>query len=365
MILSEDKLIEALADLSPQKDARGENFIIDCPACGHRECSVSIRREGHVWGCFRLNKCGEKGNIYSLLDRLGILNKYVRRRLAADSEFIKLEELLPESTKVESSLDLNIEELKTIPAPFGFRRITSNDPYLDGRGFQSYDYCEVGRTDLDKYLKKDYIIFLVRDEGEIKGYVARHTMDKKKIEQYNKEYKEKTGVGNKIKRYRNATGVDFSKLLYGYDEIKEVKPVVLVEGIFDKHAVDVKLELQGQENPALYTCATFKAAVTEDQIIKLLKKGIKDVILFYDPDVIRIIQRNAHSLSLFFNVKVILSPTNKDPDEMSQEEVIVAFENHVYTPQQIVADFTPPPVFQTNFRESKRVRNFKETSENY
>src|SRR5690606_28715105 len=128
------------------------------------------------------------------------------------------------------------------------------------------------------------------------------------------------------------------------DEIQDIRPVILAEGIFDKHALDVKLGVQ--QTRELYTCATFKAAVSSHQIIKLLNKGIQDVILFYDPDVIKIIQRNAETLSNFFNVKIVLSPNGKDPDEMTQEEVLEAFENHLYTPEETLSDFIQPPTFK-------------------
>lgn len=343
MVFQEDKLLEILSDLSPKKDSRGENFIIDCPICGYRECSISIHRDGHQWGCFRLKKCGERGNIFSLLKHLGLLNQYSQGRKKL-SDIINIEELFPDlAAKSKEELDSNLEELPEIKPPFGWKRITETHPYLEKRGFKSYKESQVGETVLDPSLK-NYIVFLVREDSRIKGYVGRHTWDKKDIEEYNQAYFLKHGRKNKIKRYNNAPGVDFGKLLYGIDEIQEPRPVVLVEGIFDKHALDVKLEIQ--ESRELYTCATFKAAVSSYQIIKLLNKGIQDVILFYDPDVIKIIQRNAEVLSNFFNVKVVLTTSGKDPDEMTQEEVFEAFEKHLYSPEEIVSDFIQPPVFK-------------------
>src|SRR5690606_161123 len=120
--------------------------------------------------------------------------------------------------------------------PFGWERILSGDNYLDSRGFKSYDNCEVGKTKLDPQLKDNYVVFLVRDNKQIKGYVGRHVWGKKEITEVNEKHFLKTGRKNYIKRYKNSEGTNFSKLLYGYDEIPENcdLPVCLVEGIFDK-----------------------------------------------------------------------------------------------------------------------------------
>lgn len=338
--LEKEELIELLEDLNPVEDSSGTNLIIDCPACGQRECKISINKSGHLWGCFRLKKCGESGNIWKILKLLGKLNFLFNKK--SNSDFIDIPSLFNKDDESQT-INFDIEELPDSPKPFGWERVINGDKYLDSRGFKSYERCEVGRTSIDPELKNDYVIFLVRENGKIKAYVGRHVWSKDKIEEYNEKYFEKTGIKNKIKRYKNSDGTQFGKLLYGYDELDEnnVVPVCLVEGIFDKHAVDEKLNLHN--NKLMKCCATFKAAVSDDQIVKLLLKGVTDIILFYDPDVINIIKKNVIKLSNFFNVKVIISSINKDPDELTTDEIIYVFENNMYDANSIMDDFIQVP----------------------
>ena len=49
----------------------GENIMGDCPVCGHNEFGISIKSP-HLWQCFRKNKCGVTGNIFTLLRYLRV-----------------------------------------------------------------------------------------------------------------------------------------------------------------------------------------------------------------------------------------------------------------------------------------------------
>ncbi len=332
--------MELLVELRPKLDGTGNNLTINCPECGQRECSISIQKEGHLWGCFRLKECGKRGNIWDILKSLGKLKALFSEFKANEVDYIDLRNLSIAAHNYTHEIDdLNLE-VPDKNHPLGWTRILSNDPYLDQRNFHSYQHCFVGRTNMHPAVKKDYVVFLVKENNVTKGWVGRHTWDKKVIEEYNHNYQLSHGVKNKIKRYRNSDETDFSKLLYGLDDLDPSNsvPVVLVEGIFDKHALDEKLFLT--EDPFLRSVATFKCFVSDTQIAKLKLKNVKDIILFYDPDVIRQIQINVKKLEYFFNVKIIISSKNKDPDELSQEEIFEVFENQLYTPEQIKYDFT-------------------------
>ena len=335
---TKEELKEILIDLKPELDSTGNDYIINCPECGQRECKISIKKQGHVFGCFRMKKCGVRGNIWNILKKLGklkLLFKEFKGEVADHIDISKLSIIKQDVSEEDEEVDLNAEN-KT--APIGWTR-TFDDPYLKQRNFNSYEHCFVGRTNMHPKVKKDYVVFLVKENQEIKGWVGRHVWDKKDIEEYNNNYFLKNGIKDKIKRYNNSDHTSFSKLLYGIDELDENNPVpvCLVEGIFDKHAIDEKLYLH--EDPFMKTIATFKCFITDTQIAKLKLKNVKDIILFYDPDVIKAIQINVRKLVKFFNVKIIISNQDKDPDELTQEELIQVFENHIYTPDQIKNDF--------------------------
>jgi DNA primase len=341
---SKQELMDLLEELHPVLDGTGNNLTIDCPECGERECSISLdlknHQEGHKFGCFRLKHCGARGNIWTVLKKLGKVKNFFSSFNKANPDFIDINSLslgknYVSDAPVNDEVDL---DLPTVINPLGWTR-TFDDDYLNSRGYDAYQYDMVGRTTMHPSLKHDYIIFLIQENNETKGYLGRHTWSKEKITEYNNNYEKTHGIKNKIKRYNNSYKTDFSKMLYGFDELDEKSPVpvCLVEGIFDKRAVDKKLYLH--ENPFIRTCATFKCFVSDTQIAKLKLKNVTDVILFYDPDVIKQIKKNVQKLQCFFNVKVIIAPFNKDPDEMQQEEVIEVFENHLYTPEQIQYNF--------------------------
>lgn len=332
----EEELIELLKDLRPILDRSRKNLTISCPVCGERECSISLTAP-YKWGCFRMKNCGERGNIFTILKFLGKTQLFERTAESVD----RLKELtiwLHEKTGLD--IDLAQLDLPNIAKPFGWKQAT-NDPFLNERGFTPIDYQhhKVGRAIVDPSYKSDYVIFLVEEEGQVKGTVGRHVWPKKKIEEYNANFFLQKGIKNKIKRYKNSEGTDFGSLIYGYDEIDPTKPkpLVLVEGIFDKRALDVKLDLYNDR--FWYTGATFKCFISDAQIAKLRAKNITDLILFYDPDVINAIKANIRKLIQFFNVQVVIAPFNKDPDEMSHEELFNTLEKHIYPPTKVLDDF--------------------------
>src|SRR5690606_33993067 len=146
---TEDEILDFIQDLNPKLDYSKKNYIIDCPACGQRECSISVQAP-YLWGCFRLKRCGEKGNIWTILK---LLKKHISigsSNHASELSSISLENLLGGKSHKQQGieLDINIEENPTINTPFGWERILQGDPYLDDRQFTSYNYCEVGRTTL-------------------------------------------------------------------------------------------------------------------------------------------------------------------------------------------------------------------------
>lgn len=314
MKLSIEKLKELLPDA--KLDGRGKNLKAKCPNCGENEFGISLN-DNHPFGCYRKAKCGFYGNIFTLakfLNRLDIL------RLEGNVGNIeKLNTKLLQSKPEEINL-----ELPEIKFPLGFKR-TFNDEYLNERGFKEYKKYKVGRTSLDPKLKSNYIIIGIKEENKLKGYIARHIWSKKKIDEQNKLRKKK-GLPQ-ILRYRNSE-TDFSKLLMGYDEIKEgtTKTIIAVEGVFDKFNIDKVLNLHKQDE--IKCNCTFKCAVSFEQIVKWKLKGIENIILFYDPDVIKSINKAATDLQLYFNVLIAFNNINSnDAGDITESEAKIIFNN--------------------------------------
>lgn len=299
--------IEQLKSLFPPDsylDDRRRNLIAQCPQCGYKEFGISLE-ENHVFGCYRAKKCGFTGNIYTLLKFLDRTDLYVSTRHSSlDEVDIELRE---DNHQTERELDLT---LPSCSLPLGWKRVYDH-PYLNERGFtkQDYERYEVGVANLDPRYTKGYVIFAVREDGEVKGYVARCKLSKQYIDEYNTKIKHYNSNRPKdehkalIKRYINSS-TDFSKMSYGFEDIieGETTTLMLVEGIFDKVNVDKQLELDTQTE--IKCNATFKCACSPEQIYKWKQKGIKDIILLYDPDVIDKIKKVGYELQKHFNVRV-------------------------------------------------------------
>ncbi len=274
-----------------------------CPYCGGNEFGVSTQ-DNHLFGCFRKSQCGVTGNIFKLLKKLD-------REDLLEAEVIRLGEKLDieldRNEKDEADYELTSPSIKP---PIGFRRVTKNE-YLEKRGFTSFDKYTVGTTLLDKAYK-NRVIFLIEEDGEVKGFLGR-------------------GVSDDVKpKYKNSKS-DFAKLLLGIEEIEEsTHTLILVEGLLDKDNVDKLLKLDEQSE--IKCCCTFGAKVSVYQIIKMKMFNIKNILLFYEGDVIGIIQNYAFKLEKEFEkVSIILPPEDKDPGDINLEEIEESLEKK-YSP---------------------------------
>ena len=294
-----------------------------CPWCGKADYHFGIRlnkKKGKHTNeiSFHCFKCSQKGGEFLLFRELGMedfvqIGEYVK----PDDPLIN--KILEASQQEKEGIDVTVVSRHP---PFGFRRVMS-DPYLDNRGFLPWQFetYVIGKTILDDKLK-DYVIFLVTEDGENKGFIARHVWDKG----YIKYYEEQTG--KKVLRYRNEGGVDFDKLLFGYDEIikGETHTVILVEGVTDKTNVDMQLGLH--KSDSIKCCACFGKKISEAQVQKLLNKDVKIVILSFDPDAVNESKRYSELLrQAFEKVRVLTMPGDKDPGDLNTQELHYCIDN--------------------------------------
>lgn len=278
------------------------HIITSCPYCG-KDKHFYMQRDTQLFDC---KKCGEEGNIVKLLNHLGKLFLLGDFK-SIDRNHIKL--LFSEDDEDD------ITELITPNRrlPIGFKRVYEDD-YLFGRRFTkaNLEKFRVGYTNLKPSLK-DYILFAIDEEDGCKGYVARYT---KPIEKGDK----------KTLRYRNDKGAKFSQLLFGYNEIieGETDTVILVEGLPDKVTTDNVLLLDS--SPEIKCCCTFGKKISKFQILKLLKKGVKNIILIFDYDAVSEMKKYGVILEEFFNVQIGFT-FKKDINDSTEQEIMEIFYN--------------------------------------
>lgn len=312
MKLTEDKLMEFVDELNPKMDSNHKNITTNCPSCGHREFGISLG-DNHVYNCYRKKQCGISGNIYHLAK---LLNKQLTKSFAVEAK-----------QQLTSILEMQ-NQLKTIAVvaepveiilPFGYKRLIYHK-YLEQRGFVEQDYhnYQVGYSALHSKLR-NFVIFPIIENNLNVGYVGRNIMSKEKIEELKRQ-------GTNILRYRNSNYTSFENLLYGYDELNEkVETVIIVEGVFDKINVDKLLQLKDNKNTKCL--ATFKCDISVDQMLKLSRFNVKNIILMYDNDVVHNIKKNGIKLTKYFNTTIAINKTSNDPGDMNFEELNETLDN--------------------------------------
>lgn len=203
--------------------------------------------------------------------------------------------------------------------PRGFKRIYY-DEYLDSRGFtySQYNHFKVGvSTDISL---REHLIFPIYQDGVLSSWLGRTRYSKEWHKENIKSYKEQRG--RLIPRYKNSAGTEFSEILGGLDDIVQGKTdtVILVEGIFDKANVDRLGNLYDDDTHAVKCCFTFGKNLSEKQVEKILKKGVKNLILMYDPDAIDEIQKFALQYINKFDKISCARLSENDPGDMDEQE---------------------------------------------
>lgn len=311
MKLSPEVLMSVLQ--RPVVDYKKKNYYSICPYCGGDEFGISIYEENHPFGCFRKKHCGETGNIYKLLIKLG-REDLLRDRKVNVNIFNKIE---------DDEVDGIDYELPNIKLPLGFQRIYADD-YLTKRGFEKkdFEYFEVGKTIIE-YSLKNYLIFVIREEGKVKGYVARSKFSKSWHDR-NKEKAKKELATLKL-RYNNSK-TDFSKMVYNIDNLKQgTETAIIVEGVTDVRGVVNKLNLY--DSNELGVVGTFGGKVSPAQVYKIKNKGVKKLILLFESDIVRTIKKLAYELEKHFEVLIGDLPDGHDPDDLDCDSLLNVLDN--------------------------------------
>lgn len=290
-------------------DHRGKNLNGKCPRCGAMEFGISLE-ENHLFNCYRAKKCGFSGNIFTLLKFLGRTREFLSER-----EINIWDRVESQLSREEEKFDLS---LPIVQPPLLWKRV-SDDEYLRQRGFEDYQFekFEVGRSKLNK----DYITFLVRQRGQLVAYISRSERSKQWIDQYNNTHEVP------YLRYNNSLS-DFAKMLFGLDEIVEgqTTDVILVEGIFSKTKTDTNLRLDDVSNVWLKCCSTFGAKLSDYQIHLLKLKGVKNLIFWFEADVLNKIKPIVSKASLYFDIKVSYLQ-GRDPNDLDANQAFELLES--------------------------------------
>lgn len=296
----------------------------NCPFCeGKGKWGLMINPNGGVFHCW---KCGGKTSLYNYLkqiDRLDLSKVAYEKSIKKTS----LSRITKDEEKTEE------EEIKEVVLPKR-TKLLSKDKYLDDRGFKKYHYDEFEPCYTDFFLEKklhNYIIFKMKNNGKLVGWLARSRRSKEWHKQNLKDSKEKGA--RLVLRYENSAGTDFSKIVGGLDEIIEgkTKTVITVEGLFDKINIDNLLRLY--ECDEIKCLFTFGNSISKEQVSLIESKGVEQVILMYDDNTINQSKSAGFVISDKIETKIAhLTRTGIDPGDMDieyLEEVLSKLEDPI------------------------------------
>lgn len=293
--------IRELLGTGGRYNSRRTEYVTTCPFCG---------KEKHFYVSpatlqFQCKKCWEEGGVYKLLSHLD-------RLYLLDGATIEERDSIPKirDLTIEAAEDVKLEALPPRRLPVGYK-VCTHDSYLEhDRGLTPsvMKRYALGRTRVMRRYA-DYILIPVTTDGVITAFQGRYASK---------------NVPPDALRWRNDMGADFAKMLYGYDDIQtRGATVILVEGVFDKIAVDRRLLLD--ECDDVKCCATFGKKISDYQRAMLQHKGVRAVVLLYDFDAIKEIKKYAFELEKYFSTNIVFT-TKKDIDECNEAETREVFE---------------------------------------
>ena len=306
--LDDDQVYDLLSNINKGPK---NHLISDCPICGkerHFYFNVITQR----WDCKKCGKAGDIIYLLSLLGKLGLIRRFVDVTKELQNKIVNL---LEETSKELTEEDLILPKVRM---PIGFEEV-SNHNYLKSRGFSEEDYKRypVGVTDVNTKFE-DYVIFPVLEDKLPRAFIGRKTWTKDQFLVHEKKY------GHAPPRYNNSK-TNFQLLLYGLDEIMfYVDTAILVEGIFTKIATDRRLDIQ--EGDPFRCLATFGKKISKAQIMKLLLRGIKNIIIVFDPDAVNEAYKYARELQKYFDKVQVGFVSGGDLDDCSDEAFIRCFQ---------------------------------------
>lgn len=260
-------------------------------------------------------RCGESGSLKSYLFKLGRPDLVGKQSASLEDELSLLEE--------EKEDEQPIAPPKKVSLPEGFKRMYFDD-YLDDRQWESSDYNKYQVGASTERRLKNHIIFPIYQNGKLVSWLARSRMSKEWHKQNLKSFKESRS--SLVLRYYNSEGSEFSEMVGNIDNVREGvdDTVILVEGLFDEQNIS-KILKSIKELETVKCCFTFGKSLSEHQIHLLLKKGVKNFVIMYDPDALDDIEK--FLLRYATKIKSIegIALKDGDPNDIEDEKEFLKY----------------------------------------
>lgn len=346
----ENDIVDVISDTVKLKKS-GRNYMGLCPFHNEKSPSFSVSEDKQIYKCFG---CGEAGNVITFVMKTKNLSFIDAVKLLAERIHLDLDYLEKGNNKKKDINDKLIK-LNVDAARFFFSNLNSNKKVKDyfihrgilestirsfGLGYAMDDWHGImkflkrkGYSDLDllnagliiknekgnKYDRfRNRVMFPVFDyKGKVIGFGGRVLDDSKP-------------------KYLNSPETTLFKKginLYGLNFVLKKdnkRTIIIVEGYMDC----ITLHQYGITN----TVASLGTALTVNQA-KLLKRYADNIIISYDADAAgqRATLRGLKILrDIGLNVKVLIVPEGKDPDEFVRNNGKEAFEKLIKNSMNLI-----------------------------
>ncbi len=296
-----DNLLELLIKSGYAADyaSSGEEIVLECPLCADHKRRLYVSRRDYLWIC---HNCGEKGNVYSFLERVLHFDPIKAGHIAKN--------LLGHSKKrehIESEREDAVLSEEEVAWPPGYIPLRNPDDilekafwrYLRRRGISDEDILgqQMGYVLGGPYVYR--AILPVYRNGKRMGWLARDI------------------TGEAQRKVLTAPGMKTSQVVYNLDRVRGKRMVGLVEGAFDALTLPQ------------FLVASLGAKLSPIQRRLLREAGVSCVIMLWDSDEAGIagMQKTIPQLlGAGFEVELAILPPGDDPNSAGPDKVIEALD---------------------------------------
>ncbi len=288
-----DAVIEYLVDHQIDVyQGRGDEWVMNCFHCSDRGKHLYYNSKKHQFICF---KCGWRGSGYTLVDEFNEWYGYTGQ--------VHLENSY--QPMVQQELVLAPKELVHLPVgayPLteegeNFRRARK---YLFERGIDMDTIAEyqIHYTHFGRFAGR--VIFPIFYNGQLVSYVGRAI---------------NPALSPKVLNPTSNEANPPSHYLYNYDRVRFYSSLVLTEGTFDCITTGVIDYHYG-------AVASFGKKLSQEQIKLIFQSSFKEIIFAWDlRDAIPDIIKYAQEFAIFFPVRVVMLPGDKDPNDLGHSQM--------------------------------------------
>jgi hypothetical protein len=284
----------------------GSEWVLPCPGCGKNNLCVNTRRRlWHCWSCEQyvvdvegkrrpVRGAGGLVKLVQLLDRVDRAQAIAKIEAGSIYSYRDMVRL-PEDDLHQQYMGA-IRVADPVDPPEGWQPITEVLPFMAQRQITLEDARLFGLGWCDRGRYRGRLIFPVWEDRRLLYFQGRAMWAPTPGQRYLKSLNPPTGDRHAVS----------SELLMNLDQAKFYPRVAIVEGPTD-------LVRTGPD-----AVATFGKRLTDAQIGRLIRAGVRAVDLMWDADAVPEMRAAARRLTGLFDLRVVVLPSG-DPGDFPRD----------------------------------------------